>query len=279
MVMIEAETLNQLSRRGSSLDVTLVIGNRDLVLPQALSFCFSEAACEKRGVAAPIIPSRSLLSATKRSLLAVPVVTRISPVKSSPSGGSAIFIYGSNLDTPTVAKIGSTTCSNHEYIASTVFSCSAIPPGIGASVPVEASNSDGQSAVSNFFSYLPPSILAAVPSAVAQISSTLTIRGSNFGTYDSTLSASVIRNSVALTAPAIKYVSDTQVELLLKPNSGGSLTVVVTIGNQMATMADAFSYRAPSVSSLLPGVLGTAGGATLTVFGANLALRTSHPML
>ena len=196
MVMIEAETLNQLSRRGSSLDVTLVIGNRDLVLPQALSFCFSEAACEKRGVAAPIIPSRSLLSATKRSLLAVPVVTRISPVKSSPSGGSALFIYGSNLDTPTVAIIGSTTCSNSnlEYIASTVFSCSAIPPGIGASVPVEASNSDGQSSVSNFFSYLPPSILAAVPSAVAQISSTLTIRGSNFGTYDSTLSASVIRN-------------------------------------------------------------------------------------
>ena len=38
MVMIEAETLNQLSRRGSSLDVTLVIGNRDLVLPQALHF-------------------------------------------------------------------------------------------------------------------------------------------------------------------------------------------------------------------------------------------------
>ena len=260
--------LNQLSRRGSSLDVTLVIGNRPLPHPKALTFCFSESSCEKRGVVAPRLPSRSLL-ASRRSLLSAPVVTRINPVKSAPAGGSAIFIYGSNLDTPTVAKIGATVCSSHEYIASSVFSCNSIPPGVGASISIEASNNLGQSSVSNFFSYLPPSILAAVPTAVAQASPTLTIRGNNFGTYDDTLSASVIRNSVALAAPAIQYVSDTQVLLLLKPNSGESLTVVVTIGDQIATMVDAFSYQAPSVSSLLPGSLGTSGGSTLTLFGAN----------
>ena len=272
MVIVEAEVLNQLSRRGSSLDVTLVIGNRDFVLPKALSFCFSEASCHKQGVAASTIPSRSLLS-TKRSLLSSPVVTRINPVKSSPAGGSAMFIYGSNLDTPTVAIIGSTTCTSHEYIAASVFSCNEVPKGVGASIAVAASNSNGQSSVSNFFSYLPPTILAAVPTAVAQVSPTLTVRGSNFGTYDSTMSASVIRNSVALDAPGIKYVSDTQVELLLKPNSGDALTVTVTIGNQIATMDNAFSYRAPSVSSLLPGSLGTSGGSILTVFGANFGIQ------
>jgi len=92
MVMIEAEMLNQLSRRGSSLDVTLVIGNRPLPHPKALTFCFSESSCEKRGVVAPRLPSRSLL-ASRRSLLSAPVVTRINPVKSAPAGGSAIFIY------------------------------------------------------------------------------------------------------------------------------------------------------------------------------------------
>lgn len=152
------------------------------------------------------------------------------------------------------------------------FSCESIPPGVGGSISVSASNSDGSSSVSNFFSYLPPSILAVVPAAVSQVLATLTVRGSNFGIYDSTLSASVLQNSAVLAAPGIKYVSDTQVELLLKPNSGSSLTVVVTVGNQMATYVNAFSYRAPSVSSLLPGSQGTTGGSTLTIFGADFGI-------
>jgi len=122
MVIIEGEFLNQLSSRGSLLDVTLAIGNRDFILHSALSFCFSQSSCEKRGVSASMISSRSLLS-TKRSLLTgnAPVVTRINPVRSAPSGGSAMFIYGSDLSVTTAAVIGATTCASHEYIASTVF--------------------------------------------------------------------------------------------------------------------------------------------------------------
>jgi hypothetical protein len=113
---------------------------------------------------------------------------------------------------------------------------------------------------------------------VSHASPTLTIRGNNFGTYDNTLSASVICNSVDLESPAIQYVSDTQVLLLLKPNSCGSLTVVLTIGNQLATFADAFSYHPPAISSLLPASPSGSGRSPTTAFAAT-SVRYSRVFL
>jgi hypothetical protein len=202
------------------------------------------------------------------------IVTRINPDRSAPAGGAAMFIYGSNLEDPTVASIGLTNCESYDYIASFVFACNAIPRGVGANIYVQVSNSAGQSSLANVFSYLPPLAVAAIPTAVAHISSIITVRGTNFGTYDSTLSSSILRNSLVLAAPAIKYISDSHVELLLKPNGGNAFTAVVTVGNQVTTILDAFSYQAPSASSLIPCSLGTIGGFFLLCLELILEVQT-----
>jgi len=103
-----------------------------------------------------ILAAAALVLLQAVHVIAVIVVTRINPEKSAPAGNVAMFIYGADLVSPTIAVIGVTACASHDYISANIFSCNAVPPGVGASIPVKASISQtsNQSSVSNFFSDL-----------------------------------------------------------------------------------------------------------------------------
>lgn len=108
-----------------------------------------------------------------------------------------------------------------------------------------------------------PSIISVTPNTGSTTGGTVvTIRGSNFSTSGTT---TVSFGGTAATNVTVS--NSTTITATTPAHDAGAVDVVVNTGGQTATAFGAFTYVAPSVTSITPNTGSTAGGTVVTING------------
>ncbi len=107
-----------------------------------------------------------------------------------------------------------------------------------------------------------PSITSVTPNTGSTSGGTdVTISGSNFSSSGTT---TVTFGGAFAT---VRTVNSSAITLTTPPHAAGAVDVVVTTGGQTATASAAFTYVAPSVTSITPNTGSTAGGTVVNING------------
>ena len=214
-------------------------------------------------------------SLTKAFSYDAPVIKTLSTNSGPTGGGTVITITGTSfspnlgLDTVTigglVAPIQSVSLDGTQLVVQT-------PVGDGTNLPVVVTVA-GQASNSTSFSYAAPTLTSISPAHGPAAGGTpITIFGSSFGASPTVTIGGI--NAAFLSVNA----NETQLLVAAPAGAGTGLDVVVTdsITKQSASLAKAFSYDAPVITSLLPSSGPTSGGTLATItgtsFSPNLAL-------
>jgi len=195
-----------------------------------------------------------------------PKVTKVVAANSATSGGAVVTVYGANfgiVDTSPVISFGVTGSAGP---ASTWVSDSTITTkvhsGVGKDLSVFAVLGGLTGSITTAFSFDKPKVDSITPRAGPTSGSfTLTVAGVNFGQPASA--------TLGGEAGSVAAVTATQLKLLVPEGTGVNKGVTVDISSQVGTSPQAFSYSAPTVSSIDPNNAPTSGGFTVTVSGAN----------
>jgi len=205
-------------------------------------------------------------SATATFSYSAPTITSFTP-SSLPTSGSLVTLVGSNFGANTVAKFTITHPTMTIVPAVSLFSYAShtqLVVNIGASVGTNfvLNVAVGNQAVTNTFSYNPPTVTSISPSTIATTGGTITVLGTNFGTSTSFISVSSTAATTSITS-----LSQTQMILLIGAGKGSSNTLTITIGGQ--TVSTTFGYIAPTITSITSSTGSVYSGATITIFGSN----------
>ncbi|MBW3497584.1 putative Ig domain-containing protein [Janthinobacterium sp. NKUCC08_JDC] len=204
---------------------------------------------------------------------AVPAVTSISPTAGPVTGGTSVTITGSGFTGATAVTFGATAATGYTVNSATQITATA-PPGSAGTVDVRVTTTGGTSATSaaDQFTYVAAPVVSSISPTAGPTTggTTVIISGSNFSgttavTFGATSAAGFTVNSASqITATA--------------PAGTGTVDVrITTVGGTSATSAaDQFTYvGAPVVSGISPTFGPTAGGASVTITGANLSGATA----
>lgn len=211
--------------------------------------------------------------------LPAPTLTSITPVGGdATTGGTIVTLTGSgfsNLGAGASVSIGGTVCASVNFISSNSFECQTAASAAGVG-DVVFTNPDGQVAtLSNSYHYLDaPTITTVSPNGGPVAGGTLiSITGTNFSNHTTSPNITV---GGAL-CNSIFFVSSTQLDCVTPAGVAGSANVIVTNPSSQASIAPGtFSYAdGPSVSSVSPVVIASAGGTTLTITGAGFVSGAS----
>ena len=205
----------------------------------------------------------SATSAADHFTFGSPTVSSVTPSSGPTGGGTYVTIIGTGFVN------GSTSVAFGSYPATLVSVVSAqqitavSPAGVGM-VDVRVTNAVGTSAVSlaDHFTYGAPTVSAITPAAGPTTGGTsVTITGTGF----------VAGTTVAFGAYAATLVSVTSPTSItaISPAGVGTVNVVVTTayGTSAISVADQFTYGAPTVSAISPTAGPTTGGTSVTITG------------
>ncbi len=194
----------------------------------------------------------------------VPTVTSVSPSFGPTTGGTTVTITGTGF------VPGSTSVAFGAYgaaLVSVVSSNSATvisPAGVGT-VNVTVTTPSGTSPITaaDQFTYGAPVVTSISPAAGPTTGgTTVTITGNGF----------VAGSTVAFGAYAATLVSVTSPTTItaISPAGAGTVnvTVTTTYGTSAISVADQFTYGAPTVSAISPSTGPTTGGTTVTITGS-----------
>ncbi|TIC79437.1 IPT/TIG domain-containing protein [Nocardioides sp. GY 10127] len=186
-----------------------------------------------------------------------PTVTGASPASGTTAGGTAVTVTGTYLEGVTSATIGGVAASLVSVASDHVVLTA--PAGSGANLSLVLSR--GASLVgATTWSYDAPVITSVSPDHSASSGGgTVTITGTDLGPSPSV--------TIGGTSAAIVSASRTEIKATVPVGEPGSAPVVVTVGGQ-ASNAAAFSYDAPTVTSVSPSA-GITAGDTLTITGTS----------
>ena len=218
------------------------------------------------------------------TLLAVPVVSALTPASGPPVGGTSVLITGANFDGATAVKFGAKNAAGFS-VESDGQILATSPPGSGV-VAVTVSTPEGTSAVGpstgDRFSYVaPPTVTNVSPHEVGDLGACeigegveVTITGTGF-----TGTTAVHFGSAP--AESFQIVSETEIKAVtpFKPSGGSTFDVTVTNaeGTSPTSPADQFSYKPrPDVTSVEPNEGPSTGGTHVIIHGTNL---NSYPIL
>lgn len=149
--------------------------------------------------------------------------------------------------------------------SSRTITFTATTPGTFAWVCTQPSCGDGHSSMFGQMTVVAvtlPSITSVAPNTGSTSGGTdFTINGSNFKSTETT---TVTFGGAPAT---VRAVNSSAILGTTPPHAAGAVDVVVTTGGQTATASGAFTYVAPSVTSISPNTGSTAGGTVVNISG------------
>ena len=213
-----------------------------------------------------------------------PVVTGVAPVVAT-AGSSSVTVYGNNFGeftSPTsdrTVKLGNTNCGTVSFLSHTAVKCPSAA-GEGSSLTVVITVKGRISTLTSAFAYTPPTVTAINPGNYPTSGGSITVRGSNFGTTAASIEVTVDSTSCT----PVTYFSHTSVRCKVQEGVAANRPVKITVqGQQSSSLANAFDYDAPVVSSVIPalatsnsGSRNPSGGGTLTIDGKNFGQVSGH---
>ena len=198
---------------------------------------------------------------------AAPIVSSISPVGGSTTGGTSITLSGSGFLSGATATIGGSPCSPLNVVNSSTITCTTGSHAQGAAT-VQVVNSDSQLGnLTNGYAYNPAPTLSGVSPSAGPLGggTSITLTGTGF-------LASAAVSIGGGTCTALNVVSATQITCLTPSHSIGSQTITVTNTDNQSASGQTFTYNtAPTLSSVSPSAGALAGGTTLTVNGSGFS--------
>ncbi len=195
-----------------------------------------------------------------------PSVSAVSPVAGLPAGGTVVAVAGAGFNGASAVDFGSSLAT--DYTINSATSITAVSPAESAgTADVIVTTPVGVSTTSpaDHFTYeSAPTISSLGPMAGPTTGGTsVTITGTGFGAVSAVSFG---------TSPATITASSSASITVSAPAGSGTVDLSVTtpVGTSAATAADLFTYEpAPAVSALAPAAGLLAGGATVTITGAN----------
>ena len=211
-----------------------------------------------------------------------PVVTAAILPNGPQGGGTTITIAGSSFggwDVSPLAKAGDTTCATTIWISSSSLQA-LLPAGLGsAAITVEESStgtvfSGSKAGIFHFDGPRPTSVARAnVPGTGG---TTLTVLGSNFGSYTDTTKALTAKIGDTDCTTTI-WTSDSSASCIAAVGVGAKLPLTVDLGGSGNAMDMAITYDGFYVDSLSASNAPAAGGASITITGHLLGTDISPP--
>ena len=189
-----------------------------------------------------------------------PGIIQVNPALLPTAGGGLITLIGTNFGQSPTVSLGGINCPIRSGTVSYSQIICTNPPGQGLGNKLTVSVG-GQSSASFDLNYAPPKILAVSPVDVDTAGGTvITLFGTNFG----------ITPAVFLGSSSCGISSSTSSQIICSTpvGQGVGLGLVVSVGLQ-SSPAYPYSYRPPSLNSVNPNVLPTAGNARITLLGLN----------
>ena len=197
--------------------------------------------------------------------LAAPTLTAADPALGSSAGGTEVKLTGTGFVSGATVTFGALTATSVSVVSATEISAVAAAHAAGA-VDVVVTNPDTQSAtLSGKFSYTdPPLITVVVPgSGTVDGGSEVTIAGSGFAAGATVKFGDVAATDVTIT-------SDSLITAKTPVHASGVVSVTVTNTDGLgATLAVAFTYKAPVAPSITAGVIPTSGFAFIVFSGGS----------
>jgi hypothetical protein len=192
-----------------------------------------------------------------------PYVTKVSPLLVSTGGGNTITVTGFNMTGATAVDVGGNPASSVTVVNSKVVTA-VVPAGTAGKVDVTVTTPIGTSpdVAADKVTYQVPAVTKLTPTAgPANTATTVTLTGQQLS-----LTSAVDFGS----APATFHVnSNTSITATAPPQAAGkvAVTITTTAGVSTPTAVDNYTYKAPTVTKVLPANGSIAGGTTVTITG------------
>ena len=206
---------------------------------------------------------------------AVPVISFVSGATGPEAGGTRVSISGSNFTGTTSVTFGGVAALSFSATSNNITAYA--PPGTG-SVPIVVTNAVGSATASTQFVYTAataPSIFGLSSSSPPPTGATIAVYGSNLET------ATGVTIAGTATTFSVVQVSATSFRLEVAVPAGTvNTTVPLVVTTPSGTASINLTYMtasggAPSISSVSPQSVSTAGGMYITINGANIGNATA----
>jgi len=205
------------------------------------------------------------------NLLPPPTITGVSPTQGTATGGYAVQIYGSNFLAGASVHFGSASASGISLVNASTLSV-IVPAYCCGTVTVSVTNPGGQRAtLANAFTFVPAPVITGLnPSNGVNVGNTLiNIQGQSFQP-----GATVLIGGRAATS--VTYVNSSTLSVRTPLGVIGVASVTVTNPDgQATTLANAFIYTGPTLSSLSSSSAYTSGGTIISITGTGFQYGAS----
>jgi hypothetical protein len=210
---------------------------------------------------------------------AQPLLTSVSnPVAVTRGGGPFFQIQGANFgvsNSSPRARLALTSFMQTEWVSDSALS-GKTAGGVGGDLDVFIEVAGQVGTKLRAMSYAAPSVTHTTPGeAPTAGGASLTLLGSNFGGYDTSV-AGKVGGSSCLRA---RWTSDSAMACLVAPGTGAALTVTSLVASQPGRILNALRFSLPNITALTPATGPTSGGFSVTVFGTSFGTYDASPSL
>jgi IPT/TIG domain-containing protein len=198
--------------------------------------------------------------------LAQPTLTSATPNQGPSAGGTSVVLAGTNLTSATAVMFGGTPATG--YTVNSATQITAVTPGGLGAVQVTVTTPGGTTGPVYFFYVSTPTVSAVSPT-----------QGPSTGGTSVVLTGADFTGATAVTfggTPATGYTVNSPTQITaVAPAGTGSVPVTVTGPGGVSNSAIYTYVASPVLTSLAPTQGPTAGGASVTLTGTNLASTTT----
>jgi IPT/TIG domain len=198
-----------------------------------------------------------------------PSVTAVSPASGTNAGGTTVTISGANFASGATVLFGATAATAVVVDSATTIEAKAPAGAVGPTVVVTVTNPDTQAgALAAGYTWIntPAPVIWSVDPSTSPLAGggTFAISGSGF------VEGATVK--VGATAATVTSLTSTEIDAVAPASTAtNGATVAVSVTNpdkDTTSLANAFQYLpAPTIKSVKPTVVATAGGDTLTLTG------------
>ncbi|EFA85544.1 hypothetical protein PPL_01502 [Heterostelium album PN500] len=179
-----------------------------------------------------------------------PVIYGVSAPSLRPTNGNyPLDVYAFHIKPGMIVSIGDQDCLQSNYINSTYIQC-VVPPGSGIqfiSIYDESTDSYDSQSTGFTFSYDLPTVDSISPIIIPTSGSQLTINGKNFGTDNSTISATF--GNIRLNLVSVNHTS---IIVDIPAGTGSKLFISLKFNGYTIPNTLTFSYQVPVITSFTP---------------------------
>jgi len=212
-----------------------------------------------------------------------PVVTATVLPNGPQTGGTMVTVLGAGFgtwDTSPTAKAGDTACVSSTWYSASSINC-LLHPGTGVTDVVVEETSTGQTfsgRKTQAFQYDGPRATAVTPATTPQLGgATLTITGSNFGTFNHPNPTKALKSKVGDTdCRSTTWISASSATCVT-PASLCTQSLTLDLAGTANSMLNAIVYDGFCVKSISPLNGPTAGGSAVAVVGDALGTAAAPP--